>query len=200
MLIIGILDLQIPIFFLQHSSIVFFFFGYYFVKYSIHLSVIDDINKFVVLIVYIALIIVDFLTRDLFVNNSIHFFTILSGLSFFYSRTTIIANNRMNNILLFIANYSFSIYLFHEMSMTIIKKLLNKILPQSLFWQMIQFIIIPIIVFSLCLVISIVLDKYLHKFYSILVGKRCVTASLFSHSQLKKTTVLKSAKQNKHDQ
>jgi len=186
LLIIGMFDLQIPIFFLQHSSIVFFFFGYYFVKYSIHLSVVDKINKSVVILVYITLIIIDFLTRDLFVNNPIHFLTILSGLSFFYSQTTIIANNKMNNRLLFIANYSFSIYLFHEMSMTIIKKILNKILPQSLFWQMIQFFIIPIIVFCLCLVMSIVLDKYLHKFYSILVGKRC--APVCSRTQTEKNS------------
>ena len=166
------LNVKTHLFFLRQDALIFFCLGYYFVKYSIKFNDIDKIKAPYIIIAYIVVIFLDFWARDTSISHLPHFASIIIGFIFFYRFTTKITNKKIHNIIMKISKYSFSIYLFHEMNLTILKKLLTKLLPQTALWQTALYFGIPIIIFSLCLLLSIILDKYFHKIYLILVGSR----------------------------
>ena len=166
------MNVQTHLFFLKQQALVFFCLGYYFVKYSIRFTDADKIKTPYIIIIYLAGIILDFLTRDTVINYLPHFITIVFGLIFFYRFTTKITAEKPHSILMHMAKYSFSIYLFHEMNLTILKKLLVKLLPQTALWQTVLYFGIPVTIFFLCLLLSGILDKYFHKIYLVLVGSR----------------------------
>ena len=170
--IIVALNIQTHLFFLRQDALIYFCFGYYFVKYSIRFNDANKIKAPYIIIMYIVAIILDFLTRDTIINYLPNFVTIVVGLIFFYRFTTKIKAEKPHNILMYIAKYSFPIYLFHEMNLTILKKLLVKLLPQTALWQTALYFGIPVIIFCLCLLLSVILDKYFHKIYLVLVGSR----------------------------
>ncbi len=166
------LNIQTHLFFLSQQALVFFCLGYYFVKYSIRFNDAYKIKAPYIVIVYLVGIILDFLTRDTVIHYLPHFVTIVAGLVFFYRFTTKITAEKPHNILMYIAKYSFPIYLFHEKNLSILRKLLVKLFPQTALWQTVLYFGLPVIIFCLCLLLSIVLDKYFHKIYLVLVGSR----------------------------
>ncbi len=166
------LNVKTHLFFLRQDALIFFCLGYYFVKYSIKFNDIDKIKAPYIIIAYIVVIFLDFWARNTLISHLPHFASIIIGFIFFYRFTTKITNKKIHNIIMKISKYSFSIYLFHEMNLTILKKLLTKLLPQTALWQTVLYFGVPIIIFSLCLLLSIILDKYFHKIYLILVGSR----------------------------
>lgn len=167
-----VLNVQTHLFFLNQQALVFFCLGYYFVKYSIKFNDSEKIKAPYIIITYIAAILLNCLTRDTALSYLPHFVTIVVGLIFFYRFTTKIAAEKLHTVLMYIAKYSFSIYLFHEMNLSILKKLLIKFFPQNTLWTTILYFGIPITIFCLCLLLSAILDKYFHKAYLILVGGR----------------------------
>lgn len=167
-----IFNIQTHLFFLDRYALVFFCLGYYFVKYSFKYNDVEKIKAPYIIIAYFTLIVLKCLTRNTFINYLPHFATIVVGLVFFYRFTTKVPGGKAHDALMYIAKYSFPIYLFHERSMNVLKKLLVRILPQTAFWQIGLYFGMPIIIICLCLLLSILLDKYVHKVYLILVGGR----------------------------
>lgn len=165
-------NLQTHLFFLGQSAVVYFSLGYYFVKYSGRFNRADKIRAPFLAASYLVSIVLDCITRYAAIHYLFHFISITIGLIFFYRFTTKISNECSHRILLETAKYSFSIYLFHEMNLTILRKLLTKLLPSSAFWQAVLYFGTPVIIFIGCLLLSILLDKRMHKLYSILVGNR----------------------------
>ncbi len=157
-----------------YMSIVFFSLGYYFVKYDLHFSDIDKLNKWVLAAVYIVTVVLACLTRHtelgyLFIN-----LTIVPGILFFISMATRIKSESLKDKIVWVSKYSFCIYLFHEMNLFILKKLLGKLLPTDAFFQTIQYFGIPVIIIVFCIVLSEVLKKFLPKVFALLTGNRTV--------------------------
>ena len=172
LILIIILNIKIPFFLTDSYSLVFFGLGYYFVKYVIILSNIDKINFIFIIIVYLISILLDFFSKDIFINYLPHFISIIFGFIFFYRFTTKIKFKKLHDMLIYIAKYSFSIYLFHEMILTILKKFLTSVLQKSILTSILLYFGIPMLILLLCLLGSIILDKSCHKIYLILVGGR----------------------------
>ena len=75
-------------------------------------------------------------------------------------------------MLLKLSGHAFGIYLFHEMNLFILKKLLAKLLPQTPVMQLAQYFGIPVAIFCYCLTLSVVMKKYLPRLYALLTGNR----------------------------
>lgn len=69
-----------------------------------------------------------------------------------------------------ISDYSFGIYIFHEMNMSMLQKLSGKLLQASIGWQLMEYLIIPCIILICCLVLCSLLKKFLYPVYGILTG------------------------------
>lgn len=56
--------------------------------------------------------------------------------------------------------YSFCIYLFHEMSLTVLKKLGMVLLPLTPVFQLIEYLLIPVIIIACCISFGFCLNRF----------------------------------------
>ena len=97
---------------------------------------------------------------------------VLAGMFFWYTCATKIREGKTRKVLLFISKYSFCIYLFHEMTLTILRKVFVKVLPQTAFFQVIQYFGPAVVVLTGCILLSWFLDRYVPWIYRIISGGR----------------------------
>ena len=116
------------LFFLDIQGICFWGFGYLIVKKNVSISSIDHIRPKVFLFIYVVLIILDVATRNSFLNLIVHRFNIIVGILFWFSCMTKFKTTNINRVLLWFSSFSFSIYLFHEMNLTILKNKMKRLL------------------------------------------------------------------------
>ena len=83
-----------------------------------------------------------------------------------------IYKSKINEELLFVSNYSFCIYLFHEFNLIALKKVFAIIIPQTLLFQFIEYLGIPFIILLFCLILCIILEKYMPGLYNLISGGR----------------------------
>ena len=160
------------LFFLDIQGICFWGFGYLIVKKNVSISSIDHIRPKVFLFIYIVLIILDVATRNSFLNLIVHRFNIIVGILFWFSCMTKFKTTNINRVLLWFSSFSFSIYLFHEMNLTILKKICASLLPSTPIIQAINYIIIPFIIIFCCIILSLIMEKIMPKLYMVLTGNR----------------------------
>lgn len=155
------------IFFLNVEAICFWGIGCYIVLNKIDLKNFDKINKLVICALYVLGIIANVISQNAVYNLYINRIMVLIGIIFCY----VIMTN-IKNVLIYLSTYSFSIYLFHEMSLSIVRKLLTKLLPMTFIFQLVEYLGIPILIFCECLIISIFLEKKFPRLYLIVTGNR----------------------------
>lgn len=173
LVIMWMFDMPNGILGIQTQAICFFCLGYYIVKYNIRLSVVDNIDKYIMVFLYLILIALDVATKSGGnVHVIIHQLCIIVGICFWFRCMTKISNAKVNKALLFISKYSFFIYIFHEMSLTVLKKAGMVLLPQTTLFQVLEYFLIPVVIFSCCIVAGFLLEKFLPIIYSLLTGKR----------------------------
>lgn len=97
---------------------------------------------------------------------------LMVGMFFWYTCATKIREGKAREALLFVSKYSFCIYLFHEMNLTILRKIFVKILPQTVFSQLIQYFGPAVIVIAGCILLSWLLERYVPPVYRIVSGGR----------------------------
>ena len=78
----------------------------------------------------------------------------------------------MRRIILFISGYSFGIYLFHEMNLFILRKLLTKALPHTSFVAVFLYLGVPAIIISFCLLLCRLLERFTPRLYALITGGR----------------------------
>lgn len=172
LVVLLLFNIQTHIFCLSQSSLVYFCFGYYFVKMDLHLSDIDKLNPMLTVCLYGVIIFLDCLTQNMSWHYLMRTISIIIGIIFFYQFTTNIADSGFKNKVLWLSGFSFPIYLFHEMSLTVTKKLLARLLPTGPVYQILMYFAIPVIIFIYCIILSNILNKCVPKFYYVLVGGR----------------------------
>lgn len=160
------------IFFLNVEAICFWGIGCYIVLNKIDLKNFDKINKLVICALYVLGIIANVISQNAVYNLYINRIMVLIGIIFCYVIMTNIKNVKLKNVLIYLSTYSFSIYLFHEMSLSIVRKLLTKLLPMTFIFQLVEYLGIPILIFCECLIISIFLEKKFPRLYLIVTGNR----------------------------
>ncbi len=161
------------IFFCDIRAICFWGIGCVFAKKERSLSRIDNINSKVICALYICLIVC---TGVLLNSKSlgalvIYRLCIAVGIVFWYVCATNF-KSRIKTVLLFVSNYSFCIYLFHELNLTALKKVCAIIFSQTLLFQFIEYMGIPFIILLFCLILSILLEKLVPNVYFVINGGR----------------------------
>lgn len=160
------------VFFLSIQAICFWGLGCYFAKRKISISSFDK-YKIPLAAAYICLVAATVFTRDgsgilcLFVHRLCR----LTGVAFWYVCTTKI-RGRIMPAISFVAKYTFCIYLFHEMNLTILKKVLARLVPQTSFFAVFFYFGIPVIIIGFCVLLSFLLEKYTPGVYRLVSGGR----------------------------
>ncbi len=160
------------LFFLNIPSLCFWGIGCYFAVRRISVSSLDQYNK--TALVYPCLLIIVFLLRNS-AGIEFRFFyrlCLLVGVYFWYTFTTKINRESRRNALLFVSKYSFCIFLFHEMNLTILRKILTKLVPQTPIFALILYFGVTMLIVFLCVLLSWFLEKYMPKFYRVISGGR----------------------------
>lgn len=170
--LVTLLLLDVPVLFFHNESLLFFSVGYYLVKYHLHISDVQIIPSLLCAILYGMCIIIDFITQDLMLNNIIHLCSIIIGMIFFVKFTTVIQNKTCRECILWASRFCFPVYLFHEMNLRIIKKIVIYILPQTAMIQLLEYFCIPAAIIFLCIVCSLLLNKVSPGIYSLVTGER----------------------------
>ena len=161
------------IFFLDLKGICFWGIACYFAKNRISISKMDRYKTMLVFIYPLMVIAVCFLRGITGIGNQILLrCCLLFGVAFWYVCTTRITITNVKKRILFVSKYSFCIFLFHEMSLRILRKISIKLIPQSSFSVMTLYFVIPIIIVLYCIMLSWLLDKYTPKLYKIINGGR----------------------------
>ena len=118
------------------------------------------------------LVAVDTATRHVVPRELVNKVAILWGVVFWFVCTTEFESEKLTTMLMKLSGYAFGIYLFHEMNLFILKKLLAKLLPQTPVMQLMQYVGIPVAIFCYCLVVSVLMKKYLPRLYGVITGNR----------------------------
>ena len=154
------------------QSICFWVFGAYIVKKNIRLEVLDKIPFLLILIVFFSAAWKDRFTVYTPENLPWHNLAMALGIVFVFKLCSYIKKGRVQELLLKLSAYSFSIYLFHEFTTLAFRKFAASIFPVTVASQFIQYLMIPIAVTVFCLLLSIVLKRITPRLYAFVTGGR----------------------------
>lgn len=99
-------------------------------------------------------------------------FVKLSGILFFIRFLTDIRSALWRGRLLWLAKYGTSIYLFHQLSLTILQKLEMRLLPDTLPFQLLSYFGSAVFIVIYCVAISKFLERFQPRLYSLITGGR----------------------------
>lgn len=139
-------------------------------KYSVWIK--KRLTPKYLLILYIPILIVDIALHEWAYYMPIHRVSILLGLLFWYSIAVWQTKLKVSMFIDVISSYSFGIYIFHEMNMSIFQKICGKFLPATIGWQILQYLFIPVIILICCLILCFLLKNFLPQIYKVLTGAR----------------------------
>lgn len=160
------------IFFLSITAIVFWVLGCAVCKKQINLLVFDKINGWVLVAVYVMFIVADILTSPYEIHLVIHNIGILVGMVFWYSCMTKFKKSKVKDLFLAISTYSFGVYIFHERTLTLLEKVSFKLLPSEGIFSLIQYFVNPIVIIVGCIVLCMLLKRFVPALYKLLTGSR----------------------------
>ena len=154
------------------QAVCFWGVGCFIVCNNIKLNMLDQIKKGILYVIYFLAIVGDILTRIYKINWSVHNICIIIGIIFWFVCLTDFKADKWNKVLLFISSYSFSIYLFHELSLSFLQKICARLLPTSATAQLLEYLLIPIFIIIVILIFSSALKKACPRLYGIITGNR----------------------------
>ena len=163
------------VFFIHLQALCFWGMGCYFANRRISISSLDK-HKAIIASVYIPLAVaVVALHYSAYSDDSIyryfHRLCTMTGIAFWFVYATKV-KGRIKSIVLSVSKYSFCIFIFHELNLTILRKITTKVVPQTTFFALILYFIIPAIIIGFCILLSRLLEKYMPKVYSLISGGR----------------------------
>lgn len=159
--------------YLNIQSVVFFTLGYYFVKYNISFEQLDKINCLFLGMIYFIIVGINLLLFYLDIDfNFVYRFSILIGVLFWIRFSSYIVNSNLKNKLMWFQQSIMMIYLFHEFTLTMIRKVLTKVLPQTIIIQLFEYIGAVVITIIITILLDRIIKKYFSKFYKLIVGGR----------------------------
>lgn len=151
----------------------FWCFGYYLIKYQININKFDK-SKIIFLLFIICLIINTALKDFSFpiISVIISRFSLSVNIIFWYSCFSYAINCPLQKLLLSFSNYNFCIYIFHEMNLTFIRKVIAKFFGTSFYIQFFQYLLLPIFLAIIIVFVCIKLEKVLPNTFNVLTGNR----------------------------
>lgn len=145
------------------EAICFFTLGACAVRENLHLENIKW--KWPLAVLYWALVLAAALTENLLLKK----LCTLMGVAFWLVCATDFEPGRF---LRWLMPFSLDIYLFHQMTMIIFFKLVNKLVPPTTLAQVAEYLGMPFVMFAFCIGLSLFLRRFLPRTYSLLTGAR----------------------------
>lgn len=150
----------------------FFYFGAFFAFNKISLFSFDHLGK-PVAISYFTIIVIDTLTKNLFINRYIHCIVIILGIVTALYLSKYLIDNKRKKYLLWLSNYSFFLFAIHEPLLTIFQKLLYVlIVPSSNLMILILYLLNPALVIVVSVIIYKSLKRFMPRFLFLISGGR----------------------------
>ncbi len=160
----------VPIPYLDNQTLVFFVLGYYAVKYQIYEEQIDRINWLAAASAYAVFLVFDY--RLSYHYPFFHQITVIFGVIVFIKLSKELIQGRIGDIILRLSKYSFIIYVFHEMNLSIVRTICSIVFPQTILIQLAEYLLIPPIIILECVVFGIVFKKISPRLYQLAIGNR----------------------------
>ena len=159
----------LPIYFPLKYALPWFCMGASIVKLQIHLTRLDHIALWKFLIVYILCAIITLLTD----NSIIDELFIFEGIIFWIRISKcIFSHQKARNVFLSLSEWTFMIFVAHEMTLASIKKVCLKLLPTEPIFLFAEYLFLPILVIAGCSIVGAILKKNVPKVYYLLTGTR----------------------------
>lgn len=169
-LIAGLWFSNISLPFLDNQTIVFFTLGYYIVKYRLDVNVLDRINSVIAIIFFAGFTVMDYTFSYTF--PAVHNLSVVIGILFFIKLSGRLLSYKICGRIVWLSKYSFIIYVFHEMNLSMLKTLSLIVFPQTILVQLMEYLMIPVIIIIGCIIFGVILQKISPGFYSIVTGNR----------------------------
>ena len=162
--VLWFLEPCIPVSGMHLQALCFWTLGCIIVNQKVAISQFDRVNPKVLTILYLVMIGVEVIVRECRWSSYLHQGTVVVGIIFWWVCMTKLNTVFLSRILMLISKYSYGIYLFHEMNLTIVKKLAARVLPSNAGIQFVQYVGIPFVIILLCMGFCIVLERmFQHK-------------------------------------
>lgn len=165
--LIGILDIQIPLL-LSNNSFYIFVLSCYVVKYQIDFKSIHKVKVEYAGIIYIGMMVLRFIHK----NTVIDLLYDAVGFCFYYQLAGCIRKSRLSKPILWAAQFTFFIYAFHEYYEAMIKKIIMMIVPQYGWIQVVEYFLLPILIICICIMIGAIFRKRIPIVYRLICGRR----------------------------
>lgn len=99
-------------------------------------------------------------------------FDVISIFTWIYVSGKLYKSRKVFSFIVCIIPWTFIIYVFHNIPLQLLKKILILILPSSTSLLATEFIVLPIIIIGLCVIFGIVFKKILPRIYNLSTGSR----------------------------
>lgn len=157
---------------LSGQGIVFFILGYYVVKYRIQISEMCRMKGRWLIVAYLICAGMTAYMRNSEYHYTMLHITILAGILLLFKISWYMERSRRKPFYMWFASYSFSIFAFHEMGLTILTKLLARVVRQTTFVQVAEYFGLPLIIIVCCILFGSMMKRWLPGVYRLLTGNR----------------------------
>ena len=152
---------------------IFFSLGYYVVKYDLRFSDLDRIPLSWIAALYALVILIAHLLRAHYAEwGAVRGIPTLLGVLFFARLSAWRSRGKWRERVLRLSRYSIAVFLFHERTLIILRKLALRLLPPSLPTTLFLFYGLPALTIALCVLFARFMRHRLPRAYSLLTGGR----------------------------
>lgn len=168
-LIISVILLVIPVSVPFKTALLWFVVGACVIKLQIHIDKIDNVSMWKFSILYTICTLITLLTSISIVRN----LYIFIGIAYWARVSKAIYNNvKLRNVFLALSKWTFMIYVFHEMTLSSVRKLCFRLFPTEPMWLFMEYVLIPVFIIAWCIVAGKIFKRLLPTIYRISMGER----------------------------
>lgn len=169
-LLLGTVILLIaPVNFPLKPALLWFCMGACIVKLQIRITILDNIVMWKFTVFYILCAFITLVTEYAVLDTLFIFIGIL-----YWARASkyIFHIQKVRNVLLTLSEWTFIIYVAHELTLTSLKKICLRLLPTEPIWLLAEYTMLPVVVIVGCSIAGTLFKKNAPRLYSISTGTR----------------------------
>jgi len=152
-------------------SLLFFMLGYYIVKYNNTVNLVDKIRFRDVGLIYVLSVFLELFFKNKFI--AIDKINVIIGIIFFAKGSLyLIKDKKFYNSLMWLGKYRFIIYTSHVIIIPYAIRIMVILIPMNGAFLLLKYFGAVILTILLCIMLGIILNKLMPRFYRILTGGR----------------------------
>lgn len=152
-----------------NESLCMFALSYYVIKYHLEINKLEKLSVWIWTVAFGGLTGIRLVTGE---HSLMRFPYVIIGIIFFYVISGMIQMSERKEALLWISQFTFFIFAFHEFYEAMLKKAIMMVIPQYGVVQFLEFWMIPFIIISGCIFWGFILKKYWVRGYRLICGSR----------------------------